>query len=42
MMIKPDAMKEMIAYCEEDVRLLERVYNKLQPYCPVKRFKYKK
>lgn len=36
----PDAMKEMIKYCEEDVRLLERVYNKLQPYCPVKRFKY--
>lgn len=36
----PDAMKEMIKYCEEDVRLLERVYNKLQPYCPVKKFKY--
>ena len=36
----PDAMKQMIAYCEEDVRLLERVYNKLQPYCPVKKFKY--
>lgn len=35
-----EAMKEMVAYCEEDVRLLERVYNKLQPYCPVKRFKY--
>jgi len=34
------ALEEMIKYCEEDVRLLERVYNKLQPYCPVKKFKY--
>lgn len=35
------AMKKMVEYCEEDVRLLERVYNKLQPYSPVKKFKYK-
>lgn len=35
-----NALSEMIAYCEEDVRLLERVYNKLQPYCPIKPFKY--
>lgn len=35
-----EAMKEMVEYCEEDVRLLERVYDKLQPYCPVKKFKY--
>ena len=35
-----EAMKEMVTYCEEDVRLLERVYNKLQPYCPIKKFKY--
>lgn len=34
------ALKQMIEYCEEDVRLLERVYNKLKPYSPVKRFKY--
>lgn len=34
------AMSDMITYCEEDVRLLERVYNKLKGYCPQKKFKY--
>lgn len=36
-----EALKEMITYCEQDVRLLEEVYNKLKSYCPTKRFKYK-
>ena len=35
------AMTKMIDYCKEDVRLLERVYNKLRDYCPEKKFKYK-
>lgn len=35
-----EAMNTMVEYCEEDVRLLERVYNELQPYCPVKKFRY--
>lgn len=35
------AMAKMIEYCNEDVLLLERVYNKLKDYCPPKRFKYK-
>ena len=34
------AMTKMIDYCKEDVRLLERVYNKLRDYCPPKKFKY--
>ena len=35
------AMALMVAYCKEDVVLLEKVYNTLQDYCPVKKFKYK-
>lgn len=35
------AMTKMIDYCKQDVVLLEQVYNKLQAYCPVKKFKYK-
>lgn len=35
------SMKKMIFYCQEDVRLLERVYNKLKEYTPEKRFKPK-
>jgi len=35
------SMKKMIFYCQEDVRLLERVYNKLKQYTPEKRFKPK-
>lgn len=35
------SMKKMIAYCNEDVKLLERVYNKLQKFSPIKRFKPK-
>lgn len=38
----PAAMKKMVEYCKEDVRVLERVYNKLKPYCPIKKFKYTK
>lgn len=37
-----EAMKKMVEYCKEDVRVLERVYNKLKPYCPIKKFKYTK
>lgn len=37
----PKAMGKMVKYCKRDVTLLEDVYNKLQPYCPVKKFKYK-
>lgn len=36
-----EAMRLMVAYCKEDVSLLEKVYNTLQEYCPVKKFKYK-
>lgn len=35
------AMTLMVDYCKEDVILLEKVYNRLQEYCPVKKFKYK-
>lgn len=35
------SMRKMVRYCKEDVALLERVYNKLQPFCPVKKFRYK-
>ena len=35
------AMTKMIDYCKQDVILLEEVYSKLKPYCPVKKFKYK-
>lgn len=34
------AMVTMIEYCKVDVIRLEEVYQKLQPYCPVKKFKY--
>ena len=36
-----DAMKKMVTYCKEDVVQLEKVYGKLQDYCPVKKFRYK-
>lgn len=36
------ALKTIVEYCEEDVRLLERVYNRLKPYCPEKKFRYLK
>ncbi len=36
-----EAMTKMVDYCKQDVNLLEKVYNKLQPYCPTKKFKYK-
>lgn len=35
------AMKKMVDYCKQDVSLLEKVYDKLQKYSPVKKFKYK-
>jgi len=35
-----EAMFTMIEYCKKDVKLLEDVYKKLQPYCPTKKFKY--
>lgn len=28
----PEALKQMVTYCEQDVRLLEQVYEKLRPY----------
>ena len=34
------ALNEMIHYCNQDVILLEEVYNKLQEYVPIKKFKY--
>lgn len=37
----PKAMKKMVDYCKIDVVRLEEVYNRLQPYCPEKKFKYK-
>ncbi len=30
------ALSEMVKYCKHDVELLEEVWQKLQPYCPVK------
>lgn len=35
------AMNVMVDYCKQDVVLLEQVYQKLQNFCPVKRFKYR-
>lgn len=35
------ALTKMVDYCKEDVNLLERVYNRLQEYSPIKKFKYK-
>lgn len=35
------AMTLMVDYCKEDVILLEKVYNRLQEYCPIKKFRYK-
>ncbi len=42
-LLKNDAkqMNLMVDYCKEDVILLEKVYNRLQEYCPVKKFRYK-
>jgi uncharacterized protein YprB with RNaseH-like and TPR domain len=37
----PKAMKQMVDYCKIDVVRLEEVYNKLKPYCPEKKFRYK-
>lgn len=37
-----DALEQMADYCVQDVLLLEEIYNKLQEYCPVKKFKYTK
>ena len=36
------AMDKMVEYCKQDVNLLEQVYNKLQKFCPEKKFKYVK
>lgn len=35
------ALKQMVSYCENDIKILEEVYNKLQSYSPIKKFKYK-
>ena len=42
-LLKNDAkqMTLMVDYCKEDVILLEKVYNRLQEYCPIKKFRYK-
>lgn len=37
----PKAMHSMVEYCKEDVRLLEKIYHKLQDYSPVRKFRYK-
>jgi DNA polymerase elongation subunit (family B) len=34
------AMKTMVNYCENDIIILEQVYNKLKPYCKTKKFSY--
>lgn len=34
------AMKKMVAYCKQDVNLLEKVYMRLQDFSPVKKFRY--
>lgn len=34
------ALKTMINYCENDIKILEEVYNRLQKYSPKKKFKY--
>jgi len=34
-------MNLMVDYCKEDVILLEKVYNRLQQYCPIKKFRYR-
>lgn len=31
-----NAMDDMVTYCKQDVRLLEKVYHKLKPYAPAK------
>lgn len=31
----PEAMEQMVAYCKQDVALLEKVFNKLKPYSKV-------
>lgn len=36
-----EALKKMVTYCKGDVLELEKVYNKLQDYSPVKKFRYK-
>ncbi len=35
------SMTLMVDYCKEDVVLLEKVYNRLQEFSPVKKFRYK-
>lgn len=35
------AMDKMVRYCKNDVILLEKVYHRLAPYTPPKKFKYK-
>lgn len=36
-----DSMKKMVDYCKQDVLLLEQVFQKLNPFVPPKKFKYK-
>lgn len=35
------SMNKMVRYCKQDVALLEKIYNKLQPFCTIKKFRYK-
>ena len=35
------SLQDMVTYCKEDVIQLEKVYEKLQKFCPVKKFKYR-
>jgi DNA polymerase elongation subunit (family B) len=35
-----EAMNDMILYCKQDVELLQKVHNKIEVYCPKKKFKY--
>ena len=36
-----EAMDTMVEYCKQDVLLLENVYNQLQEFSPIKKFKYR-
>ena len=35
------ALDEMVKYCNQDVILLEKVYDQLKDFCPQKKFRYK-
>jgi len=36
-----EAMNKMIEYCKNDIVILEETYNKLKPFCPIKKVRLK-